>query len=44
MNMVVFKDVDHRKLLAYAIKEMSNANIGNLTFTTEMLASLLQGK
>lgn len=44
MNMVVFKDIEPRKLLAYAIKEMSNAKIGNLTFTTEMLASLLQSK
>lgn len=41
MNLVVFKDVEPRKLLAYAIKEMSGANIGNLTITTEMLASLL---
>ena len=44
MNLVIYQDVDHRKLLAYAIKEMSNAKIGNLTFTTEMLASLLQAK
>lgn len=44
MNLVIYQDIDHRKLLAYAIKEMSNANIGNLTFTTEMLASLLQAK
>jgi regulator of protease activity HflC (stomatin/prohibitin superfamily) len=44
MNLVVFKDVDHRKLLAYAIKELSHGKIGNLTITTEMLAGLLQGK
>jgi regulator of protease activity HflC (stomatin/prohibitin superfamily) len=42
MQMVVFKDMDPRKLLAYAIKEMSQANIGQLTFTTEVLANLLQ--
>lgn len=42
MQMVVFKDMDPRKLLAYAIKEMSQANIGQLTITTEVLANLLQ--
>lgn len=41
MNLVVFKDLDPRRMLAYAIKELSGAKIGNLTITTEMLASLL---
>lgn len=43
MNLVIYKDMDHRKLLAYAIKELAGAKIGNLTITTEMLSSLLQG-
>lgn len=44
MNLVIYKDMDSRKLLAYAIKELSNAKIGNLTITTEMLASLLNSE
>ncbi len=41
MNLVIFKDLEPRKMLAYAIKELSGANIGNLTITTDMLASIL---
>ncbi len=41
MNLVVYKDLEPRKLLAFAIKELSTAKIGNLTITTEMLASIL---
>jgi regulator of protease activity HflC (stomatin/prohibitin superfamily) len=41
MNLVVYKDLEPRKMLAYAIKELSTAKIGNLTITTEMLSSLL---
>ena len=43
MNLVIYRDMDHRKLLAYAFKELAGAKIGNLTITTEMLSSLLQG-
>lgn len=42
MNLDLFKNMEPRKLLAFAIKEMGNGKIGNLTITTEMLASLLQ--
>nr|HMP18596.1 SPFH domain-containing protein [Gemmatales bacterium] len=42
MNLVIYKDLDHRKLLAYAIKELSKSDIQNLTITTEILSSLLQ--
>jgi len=41
MNLVIYKDVEPRKLLAFAIKELSSAKIGNVTITTEMLASIL---
>lgn len=41
MNLVVYKDLEPRKMLAYAIKELSTAKIGNLTITTEMLSSIL---
>ncbi|MBM3955084.1 MAG: SPFH domain-containing protein [Planctomycetes bacterium] len=42
----VFRDVDPRSLLALAMRELADnaGNIGNLTITSDILASLLDGR
>ncbi|QVL30567.1 hypothetical protein KIH39_17125 [Telmatocola sphagniphila] len=46
MQLAIFRELDAKKVLAYALKELgSNAGkVGNLTITSEMLASLLNDK
>jgi regulator of protease activity HflC (stomatin/prohibitin superfamily) len=45
LELSVYKNLDPRHLLAYAMKELgqNSSRIGNLTITTEMLSALLNG-
>jgi regulator of protease activity HflC (stomatin/prohibitin superfamily) len=45
LELGVYRSLDPRQLLAYALKELgqNSSRIGNLTITTEMLAGLLNG-
>jgi hypothetical protein len=46
LELAVYRSLEARQLLAYALKELAQnaAKVGNLTITTEMLAALLNGR
>jgi regulator of protease activity HflC (stomatin/prohibitin superfamily) len=45
LELAVYRSLEARQLLAYALKELAQnaSKVGNLTITTEMLAALLNG-